>query len=50
MYRLFILKALPSSYVKLKELLKTYKQEINLKTNFLIRKVKDDYFDRFSVF
>ena len=28
-------KALPSSYVTLKELLKAYKQEINLKKNFV---------------
>ena len=31
----FYLKALPSSYVELKELLKAYKREINLEINFL---------------
>ena len=38
-------KALPSSYVTLKELLKAYKQEIELKKNFL-KIVKDYYVDR----
>jgi len=38
-------KAAPSSYVILKELLKAYKQEIELKKNFL-KIVKDYYVDR----
>jgi hypothetical protein len=43
-------KALPGSYVALKELLKAYKQEIKLKTNFPIKIVEDYYIDRSNVY
>ena len=42
-------KAAQGSYVILKELLKAYKREINLKKNFPKKIVKDYYVDRSNV-